>query len=167
MSIFSSIRGARRRRLAAVVAAGSVLTLVPATSTEASSVVRVDVTVAETLPLSVPGEVTADSGLEAFGCLGADVETFPASVTTRGDVTRFTGTKDIECADGTLTISYRARVRGCATTDRGVWRVVGGTGDFAGARGGGRLVGTYTGGAGNACDNTGIDDRYRGVIRIP
>ncbi len=133
----------------------------------ATSVDFVDVTVAESLPLSGPGEVIDDSGLEAFGCLGADVDTTDVSSSTSGPITRFSGTKEFDCANGTLTITFRAAVVGCAANDVGSWRVVGGTDHFAGARGGGLLVGTYTGGAGTSCDSTGIDDRYLGVVVTP
>lgn len=135
-----------------------------ASSAEAATANVVDVTVSESLPVGAPGTIVADTGLEAFGCAGGTVETIPGSVSTRGPVTRFTGSKVFDCADGTLTVSFRAWVVECSTTDRGVWRVTGGTGAFERARGGGVLVGTYTGGAGNACDNTGIDDNYVGVV---
>lgn len=144
--------------LTGVVAVGGVL---PAQAADRSIV---DFTVAETLD-GTPGEVVSDVGLEAFGCLGAEVTTTPGRVTTRGAFTRFVGTKDIDCTNGTLTLRYRAVVVGCSTSDFGFWRITGGTGDFTDARGRGVLVGTYTGGAGTACDNTGIDDNYTGVIR--
>lgn len=159
----------RVRTLTTVAVASALLTAVVAVGsaapTQAAERNVIDITVAETLPVDEPGEVVSDLGLEAFGCLGAEVSTTPGRVVTRGTVTRFTGTKDIACTNGTLTLRYRAWVVGCASSDFGRWRVTGGTGDFADARGRGFLVGSYTGGAENACDNTGIDDNYTGIVR--
>ncbi len=164
--------GPRRRgmrRLGAIAALGTALALVPAVPTEAATTTRIDVTVAEPLPpVTDPtdpgfpsGSIVSDTGLN---CVPGTVATTSVSSSTRGQVTRFSGTKEFDCgADGTLSISFRARVRGCAASNFGVWRVVGGTGSFADARGAGILVGTYTGG--DACTATGVDDRYRGVIR--
>lgn len=161
----STSRPARRRWAgllgAAAVCASLVATPTPAEA--AATVTRVDVTVAESLAVTT-GTVISDGGLDGLGCFDADVETSDLTVIERRDRTTFVGTKSIQCDEGTLTLAFRASVRGCSTTDRGVWRVTGGTGDFADARGGGRLVGTYTGGAGTSCDNTGIDDNYTGII---
>jgi len=128
----------------------------------------VDFTVSETLPLAAPGVMIAS---DVPGCPNATVATSPTSATTSGPVTRFTGTKDFDCGGGnSFTLTYRASVRGCATTDSGRWKITGGTGVFAGAKGSGALVGTYWttgGGPGDACVNDGIDDRYTGKIKLP
>ncbi len=156
----TSPRRRRTRRLGAIAALGTALALVPAVPTEAATTTWVDVTVEETLAVTT-GTVIADTGL---GCAGGTVTTGPVTERTRGEVTRFSGTKEFDCGGGdTLSISFRVRVRGCADRAVGGWRVTGGTGSFEDARGGGFLVGTYTGG--DACTATGIDDRYRGVIR--
>lgn len=150
----------RTRRLGALAALGTALALVPVAPTEAATTSFIDVTVAETLAVT-SGTVIADSGL---GCSGGTVTTTSNPPVERGNVTRFSGTKQFDCGSGdTLSISFRVRARGCADRAFGGWRVIGGTGSFEDARGGGVLVGTYTGG--NACTATGIDDRYRGVIR--
>lgn len=131
---------------------------------DAATADQIDVTVAESLPVSTPGEVTDDGGLEDFGCLGAEVATSDVSASSGGSAITFAGTKVFHCDDGTLTLSFRTSTSACSTTDRGSWRVIDGTGDFEGASGGGQLIGTYTGGDGTYCDNDGIDDRYIGVI---
>jgi hypothetical protein len=48
----------------------------------------------------------------------------------------------------------------------GSWHLTGGTGAFAGAHGGGRLIGSYTLGGvpSDGCIADGIDDNYIGVI---
>lgn len=151
--------GRRRRSLAMMAAAGAALALVPTSPAEAAPPARIDVTVSETLP------VTTGSVLGSGFCAGGTVSTGPVSVTTRRDVTRFSGEKVFDCGSGdTVTISFRARVRGCADSNRGSWRVVDGTGEFEDARGRGRLVGTYVGG--DACTASGVDDRYRGFVRL-
>jgi hypothetical protein len=66
-------------------------------------------------------------------------------------------TKTLECPDGTLTINVDAATVFGSPTDQGGWSVVGGTGAYAGLRGGGDLVGTYI--------PDGIIDLYTGVLR--
>ena len=155
----------RTRRVIAVGTAVAATVLgAAALPADAATANRIDLTVAESLPIGSPGSMIVDTGLEAFGCLGASVDTPTSSVSVSGPVSTFVGTKSFNCTGGTLELSFRASTRDCSTTDRGTWRVTGGTGDFAGAHGGGRLIGTYTGGAGTNCDNTGIDDRYIGVV---
>lgn len=154
----------RLRGLGVVAVLGSTLAVVPAAPTHAASASWVDITVSESIPVSGPGEIVADGGLAGFDCLAGEVTTTSVSSRTWRDITRFRGTKDFDCGTGTLSISFSATVRGCASNDFGAWRVIDGSGAFEGARGGGFLVGTYTGG--DACTATGIDDRYRGVIRV-
>ena len=83
----------------------------------------------------------------------------------------FTGSKLVDCGDGnTFSFFYWAWTRECLRTDRGGWFITGGTGAFAGASGFGRLVGTFFNSDGSPatyCDNDGIDDRWRGTIRLP
>jgi len=70
------------------------------------------------------------------------------------------------CADGsgTFTLRLRAWWLPCATANRGVWYVVGGTGDYAELRGHGHLVGTYVPGP---CDDAeAVVDSYRGQMRV-
>ena len=65
-------------------------------------------------------------------------------------------TKTLECPDGTLTINVDAATVFGSPTDQGGWSVVGGTGAYAGVRGGGSLVGTYI--------PDGIIDLYTGNL---
>ena len=62
------------------------------------------------------------------------------------------------CADdaSSLTIELDAAVTRPHGGTAGGWRVIGGTGDYAGARGGGSIVGVFT--------ETGIIDQYEGTI---
>lgn len=67
--------------------------------------------------------------------------------------------KTLTCADGSgsLTIHVDAATSiGTAGGDQGGWSVVSGTGAWAGASGGGRLVGDYT--------PTGVTDHYTGSL---
>lgn len=177
MSTFTTApnRPSRRlgRRLAGVAGAAAMcaaLVAAPTPAAAAPSASRIDLTVAETLAVTT-GTVISDTGLAGPGCDGAVVLTSGVTITTAGDRTTFAGTKSIACGLGTLTLAFRASVRDCSTTDSGTWRVTGGTGEFDGARGRGRLVGTYFGGsgpdAGTNCNSDGINDRYTGVLVLP
>jgi hypothetical protein len=68
------------------------------------------------------------------------------------------------CDDGsgTFTLQLRAWWLPCAPSNRGVWTVVGGTGDYTSRRGSGQLVGTYFPAA---CEEEGVHDVYSGHIR--
>lgn len=67
--------------------------------------------------------------------------------------------KTLTCDDGsgTFTIRVNAATVFGSPTDQGGWSVAGGTGDYAGLKGGGNLVGTYV--------PDGIIDVYRGVVQ--
>ena len=68
---------------------------------------------------------------------------------------------------GTMTIEFDAKVRlepFCDGANKGSWSVLGGTGVYASATGGGKLNGTYPGG--DSCLAGAVDDRYTGRIRI-
>ncbi len=67
--------------------------------------------------------------------------------------------KVLTCDDGsgTLTINVDAATANGADHDQGGWSVASGTGDYATASGGGRLVGYY--------QQDGIVDHYTGVLR--
>jgi hypothetical protein len=64
----------------------------------------------------------------------------------------FSGTKQINCDDGTITVSYTATAEKMLGGTHGSWRVIGGTGDYAGSTGGGRLTGDSS-----ACDPMGAE----------
>ena len=90
-------------------------------------------------------------------------------MTTTGPLTNFSGTKVFDCGAGnSFTLKYRATTSDCRSTDSGNWKLIGGTGIFADAKGHGRLVGTHTlgDGTGTFCDNDGIDDHYTGKIKL-
>lgn len=153
----------RARRVALLMVFLSITGLVTAgqSGTAGAAPTTVDFTIRETLP---PGNGTLVAG-SVPGCSNLDVFNESGSATFAGPVSVFEGTKRFQCDEGDFTIRYRAIVIGCAATDSGVWRVIGGTGDFAGSRGGGLLEGTYD--TGDACTATGIDDRYQGILNLP
>lgn len=67
--------------------------------------------------------------------------------------------KTLACADGSGTLTIHvdaATANGTAGRDQGGWSVVGGTGDWSGASGGGRLVGDYV--------PSGVIDHYTGSL---
>lgn len=157
------VRRWRRCLVAVAVVGGSILVAGPAS---AESPEAVDFTVSET-KAGGPGTLI-ESDIEGCSTL-ATVETLDPSVTTTGAVITFAGTKIVDCGEGnTFTLTFRARVTGCSSTDFGTWRLVDGTGSFAGAKGQGQLLGTYTyeDGPGTQCENDGIDDRYTGKIKL-
>ena len=130
---------------------------------------RVDFTISESLAVTT-GTLTAGS---LPGCSGAvTVTTSPVTVSTSGPFTEFAGTKTITCTEaggvsGTMTIEFDAKVRlepFCDGANKGSWSVLGGTGVYASATGGGKLNGTYPGG--DSCLAGAVDDRYTGRIRI-
>lgn len=163
---FMRNRNTVRGFVAGAIALGALATATPAS---AAPPIAVDFTVSESLPVGTPGDLIVS---DVPGCAApapASVTTPSATRTDSGPVVRFTGTKVVDCGGGdTFTLSFRASVSACDLTDSGRWKLVDGTGVFEGAKGNGRLVGTYTlgGGAGDFCDNDGIDDRYTGKIKL-
>lgn len=155
----------RRLLVALLTATLALVTFAPPAS--AASWASVDFTVNEALPIGTPGTIS-DSDLSE--CAAGTVTTPTVDVNELGRVTVYVGTKVLDCGDGnSLTIGFAAAGSECNATNRGLWWVTGGTGVYDGARGGGRLVGTYVaadGGPGDFCDNAGVDDRYTGRIRI-
>lgn len=155
----------RTQRLALVFAVVIGVLAVGAPASAAPSVVSLSVD--EAIPASTPGTIVSSS---IPGCSSGTVGTVDASARPFGrDGMQFRGTKIVNCDSGaTLTFTYVARYRSCdSAIDWGRWRIGGGTGSLAGARGGGFLVGTYTGGSGTACNSTGITDNWVGLLRTP
>ena len=150
----------------ALVAAATILVIAIAPSATAAPPEAVDVTITETLDSGVPNGVYKTGSIP--NCTTPTVTTPVASVVETPTTFRFAGEKVFHCdeAGNTFTIEFSARAKKCETTDSGSWRLIAGTGDFAGATGSGRLIGTYFGGAGTACDNDGIDDRWIGKIKF-
>ncbi len=139
-----------------------------AAPTSAAPPVSVDFTVHETLPLASPGDLLISNIPNCPAALGSVISS-PVTVTTTGPRTHFSGTKVFDCGNGnSFTLEYRASTSECRSTDRGKWKLIDGSGIFAGAKGHGRIVGTYTlgDGTGTFCDNDGIDDHYTGRIKL-
>jgi hypothetical protein len=108
------------------------------------------------------------TGVETFTATGAfcpagTAETPGIFFAGRGRASTFHLFKVLTCANGldTLTIRVDAATIAGASGDQGGWSVVEGTGAYAGAGGGGRLVGTYYDNGGG---DLGVIDRYTGVI---
>jgi hypothetical protein len=108
-------------------------------------------------------DVNFGTGVEQFTATGAFcpagvAESFDTRVTGRG-ATVFHLTKVFTCEDGsgTLAIHLDAPFIGAKGGTIGGWRVTGGTGDYAGATGGGHLEGVGS--------PTGITDTYTGIVR--
>jgi hypothetical protein len=96
---------------------------------------------------------------EATGiCPSGTAQSFGFHQAGQGRATTFHLYKTLTCDDGTSTLTIRIEaslVFGSPGTIGG-WSVVDGTGDYAGAHGGGRIVGTSFDG--------GIDDVYTGML---
>lgn len=109
------------------------------------------------------GTFVADSDLLCES--GTTTDT--TAIAGNGRAITFHNLKTFDCADGsgTFTLRIQAQVKPCSATDRGVWSVAGGTGDYEGLRGSGSLVGTYF--PNDACDAVGLDDHLTGVLRLP
>ncbi len=148
--------------VAAIVAGASAF----AAPVEAAAPTDVDFTIREVLPVGTPGVMIAS---DIAVCPSAAVATIGATRTDSGPVSTFRGTKVIDCGGGdTFSVEFRASVTGCSSTDSGTWKVIDGTGVFTGAKGHGKLVGSYRfdGGAGTFCMTDGIDDRYTGKLKL-
>ena len=158
---------ARFRRLIGLTAFGATTAIgaiAPATAASAAPV-TIDATISETIPVTT-GALTAGA---IPGCAAPVVHTENATASTSGSTTIFRADKRFDCGGGDeFTLRLVAAVSGCATFDVGAWRAVGGTGSFAGVRGRGILIGSYTDGGApaDACSADGIDDRYIGSLRI-
>ena len=137
------------RRIGSLLAA-LLLTLAVAAPTAAS-------TAPVTINLHVDfalGETFTASGF----CPSGTAESFGIRQIGNGRASTFHLFKTLTCSDGSGTLTIRvdaSAVFGMSGTIGG-WNVVGGTGDYAGTRGGGKIVGTAFDG--------GIDDLYTGML---
>ena len=124
-----------------------VLALAPAASA-ASSPVEIDIHI----------DFATGETFTASFCESGEAETYNFKQVGRGRATTFHLFKDLICDDGSgiLTIRVDASVGLRLRGTKGGWNVVGGTGAFAGVRGGGSIVGTGFDG--------GIDDHYTGRL---
>ena len=140
-----------RHRVTRSLVATALLALVTAAPAAAAAArsVTIDIHVDFTL-----GETFTASGI----CPVGEAFSYGHHVTGNGRATVFHLYKDLVCEDGSGTITIRvdaSAVFGMSGTVGG-WNVVSGTGDYAGLRGGGRIVGTAFDG--------GIDDHYTGKL---
>ncbi|HXJ64564.1 MAG TPA: hypothetical protein VNN79_12490 [Actinomycetota bacterium] len=98
------------------------------------------------------------------GCASGTVTT-TGDAAFNGPIGRFFGTKVFDCgSSGTFTLAYNANTFFCTPTDSGTWKIVEGTGDYAGMTGQGLLTGTFFGG--DSCGAEGVLDSYTGTLRL-
>lgn len=145
-----------RTSLAGLAAAGLLALAVAAPAAAGSG--RVEITLDANFGTSVE-TFTAEG---AF-CPAGTAQTPGIFFAGRGRAATFHLFKVLTCTDGSgsLTIRIDAATIDGAPGDQGGWSVVEGTGAYAGAGGGGRLVGTYYDNGGG---DLGVIDRYTGVI---
>jgi len=129
----------------------------------AAALVAAPVAAGGAQPVTITLSVDFGAGTEDFTATGAFCPTGSAETTsnsrTGGPTGVFHVDKTFICDDdsGTLSISLDAVFQNKKGGTVGGWRITGGTGDYAGAVGGGQIVGVGT--------SVGIDDTYSGVIR--
>jgi hypothetical protein len=132
-------------------------------SLAAAALVASPVAAGTAQPVTITLHVDFEAGTEEFTATGAFCPTGSAETTdnyrTGGPTGVFHVDKTFTCDDGsgTLSISLDAVFQNNKGGTIGGWRIVGGTDDYAGALGGGQIVGVGT--------NVGIDDTYSGLIR--
>ena len=119
-----------------------------------------------TLVVNTLFDATVDSPVvEATGVFAGctSVTDLDADIKSPIGTAVFSGTKQITCDDGTIIVAYTATPAKRVGGTHGSWRVIGGTGAFAGLTGGGRLTGDS-----NACDPMGTDgcilDAFTGTL---
>lgn len=128
------------KRAFGIVAVSVLVTAAFATAASATSVTRVTLVVHETL---AGGGAILETTVP--GCAAGDpVATLEPQARLLGQNRMFTGFKQVDCgAAGTFTFAFQAVAKACSPRDVGTWKIVGGTGSFAGVTGGGNLIGTY------------------------
>jgi hypothetical protein len=145
---------------AGALACGAAISL----SVVAEEAKRVDFTVRETLPTVTQGKIVKGA---LDGCPSPVIRTTHGGSSQSHGAQVFNGSKKVDCGAGnTLTLAFRVSVSDCDGTNSGVWEVKRGTGIFAKAKGGGKLVGTYTlgNGRGSFCEADGLLDHYTGRL---
>ena len=115
-------------------------------------------------PVEITLTVPAFGGGETFTatggfCASGMANSFDFRFAGGGRAGTFHLKKTFTCANGvdSLTISLNAATANGSPQDQGGWKVVSGTGAYAGIRGGGNLVGDYT-------PTGGVIDHYVGVL---
>jgi len=139
----------RLRRLGALLATGTLALALAAPVSASAESVRIDLHVD-----FASGETFTAEGF----CPSGEAESFGFHQAGVGRATTFHLFKTLTCDDGSGSLTIRVEasfVFGTSGTIGG-WSVVGGTGDYADTRGGGRIVGTSFEG--------GIDDLYTGRL---
>ena len=104
------------------------------------------------------------TGVETFSasggfCASGTSGTSNLAIVGGGHGLTFHLDKTLTCDDGSgsLVIAVNAATHAAHPEDQSGWAVMGGTGRWAAASGGGNLVGTYT--------DTGVIDQYTGSLR--
>jgi hypothetical protein len=118
--------------------------------------------VATTIEITVVGEVETFTTTGGLLCPAGTATTYFHHLGGGpGMGVSFHGAKLLDCYDGsgTFVITFNAATHFGSPQDQGGWRVVEGSGDYEGLKGGGNLVGTYT--------EDGIIDLYTGRVTLP
>lgn len=142
-----------RLRSIAPVAITALVVLAPHATLAAASPAPVRISLAADF-------LTGDESFTATGgfCSDGTATSSGLGIVGGGNALSFHVTKTLECGDGSgsLVIRVNAATHGGSDHDQGGWSVVSGTGAWAGASGGGNLVGTYV--------PDGVIDLYTGVL---
>jgi hypothetical protein len=143
---------------AAVAAVVAPLAMAPSQATAANTDTRVSIVATEDF-------VTGTGSFEASGAglcsSGTTSQPDGVTVIERRRTLTFVLDKVFTCDDGSgsFTMQLRAWWLPCAPSNRGVWTIIAGTGDYASLRGSGQQVGTYFPAA---CEDGGVEDVYTG-----
>jgi hypothetical protein len=142
---------------AAVAATAALLAMVPGHAAAADDT-RVSIVGTENFATGT-GTFQAEGG--GLCASGTTSQPGGVEIIERERTLTFSLQKVFTCDDGsgTFTLEVRAWWLPCAPSNRGVWRVVGGTGDYAAMHGAGQLIGTYFPAA---CEDGGVEDAYSG-----
>ena len=143
---------------AAVASAVAALTMAPGQATASSADTRVSIVATENF---VAGTGTFEATGGGLCSAGTTSQPDGVTITEHRRTLTFQLDKVFTCSDGsgTFTLQLRAWYLPCAPSNRGVWSIIGGTGDYASLRGSGQLVGTYFPAA---CEDGGVEDVYTG-----
>lgn len=143
---------------AAVAAAVAPLSMAASQATAANVDTRISIVATEDF---VTGTGTFQASGAGLCSSGTTSQPGGVAVTERRRTLTFELDKVFTCADGSgaFTVQLRAWWLPCAPSNRGVWSITGGTGDYASLRGSGQLVGTYFPAA---CEDGGVEDVYTG-----
>jgi hypothetical protein len=143
-----------RRRIGGALLTASLLVGLAVAPAAAAESVRIDLDVTFGDPVE-PFTTNGAGGL----CASGTAESVGFFQTPGRQQTVFHVVKVLDCGGGdSITIRLESTWRYGAPTNGGAWRIIDGSGDLAGLRGGGRQIGIYN------QTGTAIHDIYTGMI---